>query len=300
MRRARITFEGAYHHVMNRGVKKEPIFYDNRAKAKFVSELRSSADKFGITIYAYCILDNHYHIVLKNTKNNLSGFMKELNGNYGIYYRKRNGGLGYVFQSRFKSTLIEDDSYLLVSMIYTLLNSVRAGKTFDPFQYKWSSIGEYYSSEESTITDKDFVEKIFSTKENMKRMLLEWLNRDIEVRISRAGTYMGSEEFLNESVKKYERRVDSKEHPNMRIKNVKQMEIKELLGKFEEKYNVKLKELKFNRKRDKQIRDKLIVFLKEEGNLTYKAINELPMFNNLQYMTISTIYLRYRHLHPSN
>jgi len=179
MRRARITFEGAYHHVMNRGVKKEPIFYDNKAKAKFVSELRSSADKFGITIYVYCILDNHYHIVLKNTKNNLSGFMKELNGNYGIYYRKRNGGLGYVFQSRFKSTLIEDDTYLLVSMIYTLLNSVRAGKTFDPFQYKWSSIGEYYSSEENTITDKDFVEKIFSTKENMKRMLLEWLNRDI-------------------------------------------------------------------------------------------------------------------------
>ncbi len=78
-----------------------------------------------IRLFAYCIMDNHYHLVLENASDRLSDFQMLLNVQYGMYYRKMEGGKGYVFQSRFKSTLIENDSYLIQSIRYLLRNPVR-------------------------------------------------------------------------------------------------------------------------------------------------------------------------------
>ena len=132
MRRVRITNKRAYHHVMNRGLNGKRIFFDGQAKNHIIQLMRNLTNKNKIMMFMYCIIYNHYHIVLQLIENNLSRFIKELNGEYGSYYSKRNGGKSYVFQNRFKLTLIESDEYLRMAIIYTLLNSVKAGLEINP------------------------------------------------------------------------------------------------------------------------------------------------------------------------
>ena len=144
MRRARLSWQGAYHHVMNRGLNDEFIFNSNELKNGFLTLLKEKSKKLKIRIFAFCIMDNHYHLVLENTTGKMSEFMKILNGSYGWLYRKIKGGKGYVFQSRYESTLIENDYYLIQSIGYILLNPVRAGIIKSAKDYIWSSIGEYF------------------------------------------------------------------------------------------------------------------------------------------------------------
>jgi len=130
---------------MNRGVRGEDIFLDNRGKDYFLSILKEKSKKLRIKLLAYCIMNNHYHQILQNTSDRLSSFMKQLNSQYGIYYRKKEGGKGYVFQGRYKSILIQEDRYLDMAIIYVLLSPVRAGRVSDPYNYRWSSIQDYFS-----------------------------------------------------------------------------------------------------------------------------------------------------------
>ena len=145
MKRVRITYEGAFHHVMNRGINDEDIFSPGKCKTHFLDYLETYSRKLKIRIFAYCIMDNHYHLVLENSSGRLSDFGRDLNGNYGMFYRKLKGGKGYVFQNRFKSTLIQDDSYLKMTIAYVLSNPVKAGIVEEFSQYIWSSGSMYFS-----------------------------------------------------------------------------------------------------------------------------------------------------------
>jgi REP element-mobilizing transposase RayT len=165
MRRVRITYPGAYHHVMNRGYDGNDIFKDSISKDHFLNYLESASKKLKIRLFAYCIMRNHYHLVLENTTGKLSEFSKLLNGNYGMYYRKRYGGKGYVFQGRFKSTIIENDAYLIQSIAYLLENPVRAGIVSNAEDYTWSSAACYFTKKKPAIVDAEFVNELFGTKE---------------------------------------------------------------------------------------------------------------------------------------
>src|SRR4030042_1669372 len=127
MQRIRLTYEGALHHAMNRGHGGEKIFSGSGLKKVFIDILTETSRKLKIKIIAYCLLDNHYHLVLENSSGRLSEFFKLLNGRFGIHYRKKNGGKGYVFQNRFKSEIIQDESYLITAIAYVLMNPIRAG-----------------------------------------------------------------------------------------------------------------------------------------------------------------------------
>ena len=118
MRRARITYDGAFHHVMNRGIEGQAIFSESSFKDQFIEILSAKKTKLQIRLFTYCIMDNHYHIVLDNTGNRMADFMKQLNGQYGTFYRKQVKGKGYVFQNRFKSTLTQDSTYLQMAIAY--------------------------------------------------------------------------------------------------------------------------------------------------------------------------------------
>jgi len=133
-----------------------------------------------IHLLAYCIMDNHYHLVLENNNERMSDFPGQLNGLYGMYYRKVEGGKGYVFQSRFKSTLIENDSYLIQSLLYLLLNPVRAGIVHGAEDYTWSSINEYFATQPLGIVDAAFVNELFGSREQMILTLGSIVNKEFE------------------------------------------------------------------------------------------------------------------------
>ena len=153
MRRARVTYQGAFHHAMNRGYEGKKIFLKDSEKNLFLELLKETAKVLRIRIFAYCIMDNHYHLVLENSSGRMSEFFKKFNGQYGRIYRKENKGKGYVFQDRFKSKIIQDDSYLLMVIGYVLNNPVRAGLATDFLDYQWSSSSLYFNKQSSDIID---------------------------------------------------------------------------------------------------------------------------------------------------
>ena len=204
MRRARFTFKGAFHHVMNRGHNGSIIFPHDEDKEYFLFILKKKANLLKIRILAYCIMDNHYHIILQNSSGRLSDFMKQVNSIYATYYRRKYGGQGYVFQNRFKSTLIQQDKYLFKAILYTLLNPVRAKIVKGIFEYRWTSANEYFGGGEG-VTDKGFVEGVIGSK----RRLMEVSGEEIKVeeKGSRMGRVMGDDGFIEESLREYDRRV---------------------------------------------------------------------------------------------
>lgn len=92
MRRIRVTYPGAFHHVMNRGYDGNDIFFGHKNKSRFLDYLLDASKIMRIRIFAYCVMDNHYHMVLENTTGRMSDYLRLLNGNYGMYYRKLIGG----------------------------------------------------------------------------------------------------------------------------------------------------------------------------------------------------------------
>ena len=135
----RIEYPGAFYHVMNRGHRREPIVVDARDNQKFISCLSRMAGQFNVLVHGYCLMTNHYHLILETPDGNLSRAMQWLNVSYATYYNRRHDCAGHLFQGRFKALLIDAGTYLEALSRYVHLNPVRAGITPRAWDYAWSS-----------------------------------------------------------------------------------------------------------------------------------------------------------------
>ena len=135
----RIEYEGAVHHVMSRGNARAPIVLDDEDRQAWVDVLGSVAGRFVWRVWAYCLMDNHYHLLVETPKANLSRGMRELNGVYTQAFNRRHAQVGHLFQGRFKALLVEKDVYLLELSRYVVLNPVRAGMVAHAGDWPWSS-----------------------------------------------------------------------------------------------------------------------------------------------------------------
>jgi len=224
MRRARLTYQGAYHHIMNRGIKDENIFAGKENKSYFTAALKEKAELHRIKLLAYCIMNNHYHLILQNTTGRIDYFMKQLNAQYGTYYRKKNGGRGYVFQNRYKSTLIQEDRYLKTAIAYTLMNPVRAGIVKSPENYRWTSYREYMGTckEETSLVDTAETLSYFSkTKNTAMKAYREFVEAGISKENNpfeevEAGIILGSEKFKTTIRRLLNRMKPDEEIPQMK------------------------------------------------------------------------------------
>lgn len=135
----RIEFPGACYHVTARGDRQEPIFEDDEDRMLFIDLLAKETVQQGWLLYAFCLMGNHYHLLLETPEPNLVKGMRRLNGVYTQAFNRRHQRVGHVFQGRYKSILVDKDSYLLELCRYVVLNPVRAGMVANPDQWAWSS-----------------------------------------------------------------------------------------------------------------------------------------------------------------
>ena len=135
----RIEFPGAVYHVTSRGDRREPIFEDDADRQVFVGIVALALNRFGACALAFCLMGNHYHLVLHTSQANLSALMRQINGVYTQAYNRRHAKVGHLFQGRFKAILVDRDAYLLEVCRYVDLNPVRAAMVADPAQWPWSS-----------------------------------------------------------------------------------------------------------------------------------------------------------------
>ncbi|MHB1246055.1 MAG: transposase, partial [Sulfuriferula sp.] len=135
----RIEFPGALYHVTSRGDRREPIFEDDADRQAFMGIVALALDRFDACALAFCLMGNHYHLVLHTRQPNLSALMRQINGVYTQAYNRRHAKVGHLFQGRFKAILVDRDAYLLEVCRYVDLNPVRAAMVADPAQWPWSS-----------------------------------------------------------------------------------------------------------------------------------------------------------------
>lgn len=135
----RLEFAGALYHVTARGNRREMIFRDDLDRQRFLDLLGREAAQQGWLIYAYCLMGNHYHLLVETPEANLGRGMRRLNGVYTQAFNRRHGLVGHVLQGRYKAILVDRDAYLRELCRYVVLNPVRAGLTDDAAHWPWSS-----------------------------------------------------------------------------------------------------------------------------------------------------------------
>ena len=135
----RIEYDGALYHVTSRGNDRKSIFKDDGDRELFLHTLAQVNDRFHWICHAYCLMNNHYHLIIETPDGNLSKGMRQLNGVYTQTFNKRHSRVGHVFQGRFKAILVQKDSHFLEVCRYVVLNPVRAKTISHPRQWKWSS-----------------------------------------------------------------------------------------------------------------------------------------------------------------
>lgn len=125
--------------MINRGNANEKIFLNNRDREKFLEYLEVAVERFSLTMHSYCLMDNHYHLLVETPEANISKAMHWLNVSYAVYFNIKRERRGHLFQGRFKAIIINADEYLKVLSRYIHLNPVRAKLVDKPDDYRWSS-----------------------------------------------------------------------------------------------------------------------------------------------------------------
>jgi putative transposase len=135
----RIEFAGALYHVTARGNAQTDIYADDSDRQQFLSLLQNTVERHDWYCHAYCLMDNHYHLLIETNSPSLSKGMKFINGTYTQYYNRQHQRVGHVFQGRFKAILVQKNTYLLELARYIALNPVRAHMVRSAKDWPWSS-----------------------------------------------------------------------------------------------------------------------------------------------------------------
>jgi putative transposase len=138
-RPVRLEFGGALYHVTARGDRREAIYEDDVDREHFLDVLGQVVGQFNWCCHAYCLMSNHYHLVIATPDGNLSKGMRQLNGVFTQWSNRRHHRTGHLFQGRYKAILVDADSYLLELTRYVVLNPVRAHVVDSPAKWPWNS-----------------------------------------------------------------------------------------------------------------------------------------------------------------
>ena len=274
VRPLRIEFPGALYHVTARGDKKADIYEDDD-REQFLSLLSDICSRFNWCVHAYCLMDNHYHLLVETPDGNLSLGMRQLNGVYTQRFNRKHDRVGHVFQGRFKSVIVEKEPYLLELARYIVLNPVRARMVRSAKNWPWSSYRATVGiSEPKGGLGIDWLLSQFAKRKptaikRYEALVAEGKNQLSPWGLLRNQVFLGSDTFINKVKKHIPDDKDLSEIPQIQKKPV----AKPLMD-FKMKY---------------KSRDKAIVKAFESGGYSMKEIGD---YFGLHYSTVSRIVKR--------
>jgi putative transposase len=198
----RIEFAGALYHITSRGDRREPIYEDDVDRELFLGVLGEVVAQFNWLCHAYCLMTNHYHLIIETADGNLSKGMRQLNGVYTQASNRRHRRGGHLFQGRFKGILVDKDAYLLELTRYVVLNPVRAGMVSAPENWPWSSyramIGEAPVPDWLAVDGllRQFGERREDAQREYRRFVREGLGQESIWDGLRQQVYLGDSAFV--------------------------------------------------------------------------------------------------------
>jgi putative transposase len=207
----RITYPDAFYHITSRGNEQKPVFKSRKDRIKFLEYLESATERYNAVIHAYCLMDNHYHLLLETPSGNLSRIMAHINGAYTAYFNRKRDRAGHLFQGRYKAIVVEADEYAKELSRYIHLNPVRAKIVELPEGYEWSSYIYYIGRKKKPEwLNTDFIlgyfgRKVKESQRNYKRFVSIFVDKKYESPLKEVfgSTILGTQEFIGFIKDKY-------------------------------------------------------------------------------------------------
>lgn len=215
----RIEYAGAVYHITSRGNEKKAVFKDDQDRINFLNTLQHVNKRYNWLCHAYCMMDNHYHLLIETPDGNLSLGMRQMNGVYTQLFNKRHQRTGHLFQGRYKAILIQKDSHLLEACRYVVLNPVRARMAERPDAWKWSSYLATAGQESpAACLTTDWVLGQFSRKrakaEQEYRQFVEWgIGKETMWREVKGQSILGEDDFVEGLISHIRKHQDIPEIP---------------------------------------------------------------------------------------
>jgi putative transposase len=207
----RIEYPGAFYHITARGNERNNIFRDELDKERFLGYLETAVIRYKAVIHVYCLMNNHYHLLLSTPSANLSEIVQHINGAYTVYFNKRHHRCGHLFQGRYKAILVDADEYAGELSRYIHLNPVRAGVVVKPENYPWTSYLYYIGRKKSVRwLTTGWLLSYFGRRpadaQRAYRVFVETkigIPEDNPLREAFASTILGRPDFIDEIKEKY-------------------------------------------------------------------------------------------------
>jgi putative transposase len=206
----RIEYPGAFYHITARGNERKDIFRDERDRERFLAYLETAVVRYKAVIHVYCLMNNHYHLLLSTPSGNLSQIVRHINGAYTVYFNKRHHRFGHLFQGRYKAILVDADEYAGELSRYIHLNPVRVGLVDLPERYPWTSYLNYIGSRKAAgwqMTDwllRYFGKSSAEARRNYRAFVEAKIGAEEDpLKESIAFTILGRPDFIEEIKGKY-------------------------------------------------------------------------------------------------
>lgn len=262
-RQARIYSETGIYHIMMRGNEKKKIFLDDEDRLRFIHILFEKANEEESEIYAYCLMDNHVHLLLHKKGTDLARLMKRINVSFVYYFNKKYKRVGHLFQDRFKSEIIDNEDYLLSAIRYIHNNPVKAGIVISPEKFWWSSYYDYVNIKKRNGLIISKILNIFS--------------EDIAVAVKQFKDFS----VLDSDIKF----IDFIEKANDEIRFEQESNAKKTLVSILAYKGMSIEDLSV--KNNYNLRNEIIINLKEEFEL---SIRQMSAITNISRGTVQKIY----------
>jgi len=271
----RIEFEGALYHVTSRGNAKQAIFLDEDDFANFLDILCLVVKRYNFILHAYCLMTNHYHLLIETPDGNLSKGMRQLNGVYTQRFNARHNKVGHLLQGRYKSIVVDKDNYLLELCRYIVLNPLRANMVEKLEDWRWSSYmacAGYEKGLDCLATNwilSQFGSTIAQATANYRDFVLAGISKESPWEKLKGQIYLGNDKFI-EQIKAFMRGKETiKEIPKTQ-RYIARPPLEKVLNLIQ----------------NKEAREKAVY----EAHVQYGyTIKEIAEFLGLHYTTVSKI-----------
>lgn len=228
----RVQYPGALYHVTNRGNERKAIFNDDIDRKEFLNILSQSIETYGIILHSFVLMKNHWHLLAQTPLGNLGEFMRHFNITYTSHYNRRHKRVGHLYQGRYKSFLVDMDSYLSQVSRYIHLNPVKVSgmKKIAPekrlhylWEYKWSSLPGYTSKAkkldfvEYSIVLSEYGGDTPTGRQKYKKKIAEDLTAGLAIKDKIVGqSILGSEDFVSWVRETFLENHKDREQPSVR------------------------------------------------------------------------------------
>ncbi|OEU64207.1 MAG: hypothetical protein BBJ57_08800 [Desulfobacterales bacterium PC51MH44] len=288
----RIEFEGALYHILSRGNQGQDIFLSDADRHLFLDTLGEMADRYGIDLYTYVLMGNHYHLLLKTHHANLSKAMQWFGTAYARRFNIGHNRSGHLFQGRFKSFIVQNDAYLTQLSCYIHRNPLRAGIVQRLADYPWSSYPVYaYRKKAPKWLKTSLILSRYSTKnphQAYRRKVQNYAGEEQSLfEDLRYGLFLGTKSFADTLKKRFVKTSPQSELPQQ-VKLSKDVDAATTIKKLAQALNCRVDHFRDSlriSKTDKMNRDLMLYLLWHSGLYTNRQIGELF---GLSYSSVSS------------